>query len=100
MYKVLDVREKDSITGGSYRQNYGSSTGTIENHSKSYVVVICLNEDTGKRERISFSSAREEKFLGSTHYMGYTGDYDLLIPGDRFEIKKTSKYEHVNIIYQ
>lgn len=100
MYKVLDVREQVSITGGSYRQNYGSTSGTIENCSRSYVVVICLNEETGKRERISFSSAYEERCLGSTYYMGYTGDYDLLIPGDRFEIKKTSTYEHVNIIYK
>ena len=100
MYKVLDVRENTLISGGSYRQNYGSTSGTIENHSRRYVVVICLNEETGKRERIVFSSAYEEKILWTTYYIGYTGDYDLLIPGDRFEIKKTSKYEHVNIIYK
>ena len=65
---------------------------------KLFVVVICENEANNKRERFVFYRGYQRECLGDTYYYGYSGDFDLLIAGDRFEIKETSTYRQVNII--
>ena len=95
MYKVLEVREYKSEFHGYY-SHYNDHSITI--HDKRFIVVICENEENNKRERFVFYKGYQRECFGDTYYYGYSGDFDLLIAGDRFEIKETSTYQQVNII--
>lgn len=98
MYKVLEIREYQSTSKGSFHNSYGGTGGSIGLNQRRIVVAICENEETHERERFEFYKGYEDKVLRETCYFGYSGDYDLLIAGDRFEIKETSKYKQVRII--
>ena len=98
MYKVLDIREFKSVNGGQFNSNYGSNSGNFATQQVNIVVAICENEETHEIERFEFYKGYESEFLGETCYYGYSGEFDLLIVGDRFEIKKTSTFKNVAII--
>ena len=96
MYKVLDVREIVSVYGGSTSSGYCGGPGSFSVESKEYTAVIAEDEER-KRKRFEFYKGYPEKFLGEMRYYGYTGDYKLLVPGDYFEIEKTSTYPNVKL---
>lgn len=83
MYKVLDVREFITTEAVSYnRSSYGGSI----NSKNSCLTVVIAEDEQGERTRFEFYPAHKEEFLGYTHYYGTKGDYDVLIPGDKFEL--------------
>ena len=94
MYKVLSVREYDSIQEGYIS---GSSYGRhpIYIDKTHYVVAICENTETGKRSRFDFFPGYKNTWLGETRYYGYAGEYELIVPGDTIEIKESSTYKEV-----
>lgn len=94
MYKVLDVREIVTISGGSTRNGYYGGPGSFTPDSTKYTVVIAEDEEH-KRKRFEFRAGYTSEFLGKTCYYGYSGDYNLLVPGDYFEIEETSTYSNV-----
>ena len=96
MYKVLEVREYDEISKGSIDNR--TCGGSLNLEKKHIIIAICINEETGKRSRITFEPGYSYWILGEIHYGGYAGDYDLLVAGDRFEIEKASAYPIVRII--
>ena len=99
MYKVLDVREIVTIHGGSTSSGVYGGSGSFAVNSKQYTVVIA--EDKNKhRKRFEFKAGYKSEFLGETCYYGYSGDYNLLVSGDYFEIEETSTYPVVRIIQE
>jgi hypothetical protein len=86
MYKVLDVREIVTINGGSTSNGIYGGSGSYSVNSTHYTVVIAEDEQ-GERTRFTFYPASKEVFLGQTLHYGTAGDYDLLVPGDLFELK-------------
>ena len=97
MYKVLDVREIFTVHGGSTTNAIYGGSGSYSVDSTQYVVVIAEDE-AHKRKRFEFRDGYTSKFLGETRYYGYSGDYNLLVPGDYFEVEKTSTYPNVKMI--
>lgn len=94
MYKVLDVREYDSIRECSLSSGgYGSHP--IHMDKTHYVVAICENTTHGKRVRFDFYPGHKDTFLGEDRYYGYAGEYELIAPGDIIDIKETSTYKEV-----
>ena len=93
MYRVLDVREYDSIEEGDH-----FPSGIVRIQKTHYVVAICEDRETDKRVRFEFYPGYEQEVLGSTHYFGYIGDYKLIAPGDTITIEKTSTYDKVVVI--
>ena len=94
MYKVLDVREYDSIRECSLSSGgYGSHP--IHMDKTHYVVAICENTTHGKRVRFDFYPGHKDTFLGEDRYYGYAGEYELIVPGDIIDIKETSTYKEV-----
>ncbi len=96
-YRVLDIREYQDTTVTSYGGSYGTNQ-KVRTDKRVIVVAICLNLDTNKRERMEFYPAYSDAFLGTTHYYGYKGDYQLLVPGDVFQITNNSDYDYVSIV--
>lgn len=94
MYKVLSVREYDSIHECRLSNNgYGQHPISLDkNH---YVVAICESTKTGERVRFDFCPGYKETFLGETRYYGYAGEYELIVPGDIIVIKESSTYKEV-----
>lgn len=93
MYRVLDVREYDSIEEGDQ-----FPSGTIRFKKTHYIAAICEDRETDKRVRFEFYPGYELEVLGNTHYFGYIGDYKLIAPGDTIMIEKTSTYDKVVVI--
>lgn len=94
MYRVLDVREYDSIRECSLSSGgYGSHP--IHMDKTHYVVAICENTTHGKRVRFDFYPGHKDEFLGEDRYYGYAGEYELIVPGDIIDIKETSTYKEV-----
>ena len=98
MFEVLDVREYETISNGSYRNGYGGGGGNVNLSATHYTVAICTDTETNKRVRFVFYEGHEDKFLGETRYYGYIGDFNLIVPGDLIEVKETSTYKTVEII--
>ena len=98
MYKVLDVREFITTDAVGYsRTSYGSG-GSIKTTSSSLTVVIAEDEQ-GERSRFEFYPPTKGKYLGYTTYYGTKGDYDVLIPGDKFElIREVDTWPFVRLI--
>lgn len=94
MYKVLSVREYDSIEEG-HLSGGGYGRHPIYLDKTHYIVAICENTETGKRSRLEFYPGYQDTFLGDNKYYGYKGEYDLIVPGDTIEIKETSTYKEV-----
>lgn len=99
MYKVLDVREYKSIGSGNYRAGYGEGGGRLSVETTHITAVIYQDLSTNERKRFDFYYGYKDTFLGETKYYGYRGDYDLLVPGDLFEIKETSTYDTIVVHY-
>ena len=97
MFEALSVREYDAIEDIKYNASWDKSSGSVSMKKTHYVVVIALNIKTRERKRIAFSKSRTSEFLGRTMYEGYTGDYELLVPGDVFEIQETATFKKVVI---
>lgn len=93
MYRVLDVREYDSIEEGNHFSN-----GIVHIQKTHYVVAICEDRETDKRIRFEFYPGYMREFSGTTYYCGYIGDYKLIAPGDTIMIEKTSTYDKVVVI--
>ena len=98
MYKVLDVREYQSINKGRLSTSLNSNTGTLLVDQTDCVVVICQDTETTKRHRFTFHEGYEDDFFGKTRYCGYKGDFALLVQGDSFVIKETSTYKYVELL--
>lgn len=94
MYKVLSVREYDSLKECRL-SNRGYGTHPIYVDKTHYIVAICENTETGKRSRFEFYQGHKDVLLGDTRYYGYAGEYELIVPGDVIEIKETSTYKEV-----
>ena len=82
MFKVLDVRESTSL----------------ENSIDSQVVVIAAEIGSGIRKRFVFNPPRSYRALDNVAYVGYVGDWNMLIPSDYFVIEETSDWDKVRII--
>lgn len=98
LYKALDVREHYIVGKANYITPYGSSsTGQV--HVPQHLRVVVIAEESRgeykKRVRFEFLEAYEYEFLDKVHYNGYTGDWNLIIPGDYFTIEETSTYKNV-----
>ncbi len=97
MYKVLDVREIITICGGSVNNGVHGGSSNFNVGSKRYQVVIAEDENH-KRRRFEFCEAYKSEFLGETSYYGYIGNFEILIPGDYFEVEKTYSWPKVKLI--
>lgn len=97
MYKVLDVREIFTVHGGSITKEFYGGHSSYSVDSTQYVVVIAEDEEH-KRKRFEFRAGYTTEFLDETRYYGYSGDFNLLVPGDYFEVEKTSTYLYVRRI--
>ena len=98
MYKVLDIREIITIYGGSTSNGVYGGSGSFNVKSKQYIIVIAENVQEHKRKRFEFCEAYKSEFLGETCYYGYTGEFNILIPGDYFEIEETSSWPKVKLL--
>lgn len=94
MFKVLDVREFSRISGGSVSQGMYGSSGNINLKETTITVIIAEDEDK-ERVRFEFYPKYKNSFLDSTIYYGYTGDFNELIPGDKFIIEDTTTWQRV-----
>jgi hypothetical protein len=98
IYKVLDVREVIEVHSGSVSNHptYCGSNSMSISSEREFVVIA---EDENKnRKRFVFYDGRKEVFLGKMEYFGYKGTFDLLVPGDKFEVKETSTWLTVIIV--
>ena len=97
MYTVLDVREIIKVSSGHVSNEAYGNSGSFNVKSTHYIVVIAEDE-YHNRNRFEFYEGYQDKFLGEIQHYGYRGDYDLLVPGDKFIIERTSTYPVVEII--
>lgn len=98
MYKVLDVREVVEVSSGSVSNHptyCGSNSMSIKNSRET---VVIAENDNKERKRFLFYQGYKDVFLGKMGYYGYKGDFDLLVPGDKFEVEETSTWSYVNLI--
>ena len=99
MYKALDVREIVEVRSGSVSSGqYSGGTGSMSINNKREIVVIAEDEEYHERKRFYFYEGSKEMFLGEMRYYGYAGAFDLLVPGDKFEVKETSTWPTVLIV--
>lgn len=99
MFEVLSVREYDKIENVKFSSGIGVSSGFVSMKNTHYVVVIAVSIEPGERQRkrFAFSKAHSSEFMGRTMYEGYAGDFELLVPGDVFEIQETATFRKVVI---
>lgn len=96
VYKVLDIRECQTISKATYWVPYGR-TGQINLEQQHLIVAICISIADGTRKRFEFSPKRLVENL-TLSYVGYSGDHALLVPGDLFVVRSTSKWPEVCIV--
>ena len=94
MFKVLDVREISRISSGSVSQGMYGGSGSI-NFKETTVIVVIAEDENRERVRFEFYPKYKGSFLDSTIYYGYTGDFNELIPGDKFIIEDTTTWQRV-----
>ena len=92
-YKVLDVREYFVDLKGYLHTNSDCNI-----NGRHIFAIICKDEETGERRRFHFFEGYTREFLKEESYYGYSGDYNLLVPGDRFKIIQTDTYKKVKIL--
>lgn len=97
-YKALDVREIIRIGSGSVTNHSYGGGNSVSLSNTEYVVCIAEDIETGVRTRFEFKPAHKDVTLGKVYYYGYTGNYDLLVPGDIFEFEETPTYLHLRIV--
>ena len=98
MYKVLDVREQVIANHGTVSSGtYSGGTGHVSLEVKRKTIVIAEDDDHNRKRFEFYEGHLEKNFQGDYTYYGYRGDYDLLVPGDYFEIEKTSTYPKVKL---
>lgn len=97
MYKVLDVREIILVSNGSVSNGVYGGNSSFSVQSTRRTIVIA-EDNNHHRKRFEFYDGYKEEFLGDMHYCGYKGDYELLVPGDKFEVKETLTWPNVNLI--
>lgn len=98
MYRALDVREVISISTGRVSNEIYGHGGSLDLQTRTNFVVIAENIETKDRKRFSFYSPYKSEFLGEPMYCGHTGDYQVLVPGDLFEVEDTNTWTHVQLI--
>lgn len=98
MYKVLDVREVIEIGSGSVSNHSYGGSNSMSIKSTRKIVVIAEDDEYKERKRFHFYDGYKEEFLGKMQYYGYSGDFDLLVPGDKFEVRETSTWPAVLIV--
>lgn len=90
VYRVLDVREKESLF--SYQDEYNR-------YERYHTVFVVIAEDMGgNRKRFDMYQGYKDLFLGDCCYRGYTGDYKLIVAGDFIEVTETSTWPVVKIL--
>lgn len=98
MYKALDVREVIEISSGSVSNHpsyCGSNSMSIDTRRK---IVVIAEDENKKRKRFDFYDSYKDTFLGKSSYYGYEGDFDLLVPGDKFEVIRNYYWPTVRIV--
>ena len=99
MYKVLDVREQVIANYGTVSSgSYSGGTGHVSLEVQRKTIVIAEDADHNRKRFEFYEGYQEKNFRGDYNCYGYRGDYDLLVPGDYFEIEKTSTYPNVRMI--
>lgn len=96
IYKVLDVREYDKIEEVNWRKGFGN--GGYVRVCANHIVAVLAEDSKGNRERFEFYKGQEFNALGDSHYTGYCGLYDMLVPGDTFTVEQTSTYQKVTLM--
>lgn len=98
MYKVLDVREQTIANYGTVSSgSYSGGTGHVNLEVRRKTIVIAEDAEHNRKRFEFYEGYQERNYYGDTSYYGYRGDYDLLVPGDYFEIEKTSTYPVVKL---
>ena len=98
MYKALDVREHVKFGKAQWFHGYGGKGGEISVPQTLHVVVIAEETETHQRVRFDFIPAYKFKFGDKTHYGGFTGRYDMIVPGDYFNLRETETHVEVVLI--
>lgn len=97
MYKVLDVREYNKPGHATMHKDITGNNAKIHIPQSLRFVVIAEDVPTAERVRFEFFDAYEFEFGNKTHYGGFLGDFELLIPGDYFVIEDTPAQKKVCI---
>lgn len=92
-YMALDVREYTKIGKTQFNKNCYGNGGDVTVPQTVHVVVIARNLETGQRERFDFFPAYTLEIGGKEYYGGFKGNYELIIPGDIFEVTKNDGCE-------
>jgi hypothetical protein len=95
-FKALDVRECIDITS---LRGIDSGYGTrICIDKREYIVVIAERVWNNERCRFELYSGYQDTFLNKNKYYGYQGQWNMIVPGDVFEIEETNTYDKVTIL--
>ena len=95
-FRALDVREFMELRSLS---GSGSSYSTRMHISTELKVVVIANRvSDNERCRIVFTRPDTGTFLGDTKYYGYEGPWEMIVPGDVFEVEETNTYDKVTIL--
>lgn len=87
-YMALDVREYNKIGKVQFNKNSYGNGGDVTVPQTLHVVVIARNLTTGERERFDFFPSYTFEMGGKEYYGGFRGNYELIIPGDVFEVTR------------
>ena len=95
-FKALDVRECIDIT--SLRGTACGYSTSISIDKREHIVVIAERVGNNERYRLELYSGYQDTFLNKNNYYGYQGQWNMIVPGDVFEIEETSTYDKVTIL--
>lgn len=95
-FKALDVRECIDIT--SLRGTESGYSTRITMNKRAYVIVIAERVGNNERCRFELYEGYQDTFLGTNKYYGYQGQWNMIVPGDVFEIEETNTYDRVTIL--
>ena len=98
MFKVLDVREYQIVGKAEYFKSHNNCNGGavhVPQHSR--IIVIAQDAVNNERVRFEFLAPYSYQFGDKRYYGGYQGDWNMLIPGDYFLLRKTDAQPEVVI---
>lgn len=97
LYKALDVREYVVPVDATFTKDCGGISGKVFCKNVLTVVIIAQDMSTDKRVRIECEPVKYHEGFTNPYYTGYDGDYQLIVPGDVFEVQETNKAPRINI---
>lgn len=95
-FKALDVRNFIDIT--SLRSNESGYSTRITMKKSEYIIVIAERVGNNERCRLELYEGYQDRFLGNNKYYGYQGQWNMIVPGDVFEVEETNTYDRVTIL--